>query len=38
MARDLPLSEGDVNVSAARTAWRAGLSEQARAALDEDER
>ena len=38
MTRDVPLSEGDVNVSAARAAWRAGLSEQARAALDEDER
>jgi len=38
MTRDVPLSEGDVNVSAARAAWRAGLSDQARAALDEDER
>ena len=38
MTRDVPLSEGDVNVSPARAEWRAGLSEQARAALDEDER
>ena len=36
MAADVPLSEGDVNVSPARAAWRAGLSDQARAALDED--
>src|SRR5271166_3245528 len=34
----LPSSEGDVNVSPARAAWRASLSERARAALDEDER
>src|SRR5271157_5707207 len=34
----MPLSEGDVNVSPARAAWRASLSERARAALDEDER
>jgi 4-aminobutyrate aminotransferase len=33
-----PPSEGDVNVSPARAAWRASLSERARAALDEDER
>jgi 4-aminobutyrate aminotransferase len=32
-----PPSEGDVNVSPARTAWRASLSDSARAALDEDE-
>jgi 4-aminobutyrate aminotransferase len=38
MTREVPLSEGDVNVSSARAAWRAGLSEWARAALDEDER
>ncbi len=38
MAREVPLSEGDVNVSPARAAWRASLSERARAALDEDER
>jgi len=38
MTHDVPLSEGDVNVSAARAAWRADLSEPARAALDEDER
>jgi 4-aminobutyrate aminotransferase len=38
MAREVPLSEGDVNVSEARAAWRAGLSERARAAVDEDER
>jgi len=36
--RDLPLSEGDVNISPARAEWRAGLSDRARAALDEDER
>ncbi len=35
---DLPPSEGDVNRSPARAAWRAGLGEAARAALDEDER
>ncbi len=35
---DLPLSEGDVNLSPARAAWRVSLSERARAALDEDER
>jgi 4-aminobutyrate aminotransferase len=34
----LPLSEGDVNVSPARAAWRASLSGRARDALDEDER
>src|SRR5271169_839623 len=34
----LPLSEGDVNVSPARAAWRASLSERAHGALDEDER
>jgi len=33
-----PLSEGDVNVSAARAEWRASLSERARTAVDEDER
>src|SRR5208282_750141 len=33
-----PPSEGDVNVSPARAAWRTSLSERARAALDEDER
>src|SRR5271157_2047131 len=33
-----PPSEGDINVSPARSAWRASLSERARAALDEDER
>ena len=38
MTRDVPLSEGDVNVSPARAAWRAPLERQARAALDEDER
>ena len=38
MAREVPLSEGDVNVSPARSEWRAGLSQQARAALGEDER
>jgi len=38
MTRDVPLSEGDVNVSAARAAWRAGLSDQTRAAIDEYER
>ena len=34
----LPHSEGDVNATPARAAWRASLSERARAALDEDER
>ena len=34
----LPPSEGDVNLSPARAAWRASLSERARSALDEDER
>jgi 4-aminobutyrate aminotransferase len=38
MTRDVPLSEGDVNLSAARAAWRTGLSDHARAALDEDQR
>jgi len=38
MTGDVPLSEGDVNVSPARAAWRASLSAKARAALDEDER
>jgi 4-aminobutyrate aminotransferase len=38
MSRDVPLSEGDVNVSAARAEWRAALSATARAAVDEDER
>jgi 4-aminobutyrate aminotransferase len=38
MAADVPLSEGDVNVSPARAAWRAELSDRAQAALDEDER
>jgi 4-aminobutyrate aminotransferase len=38
MTREVPLSEGDVNVSPARAAWRADLSERARAALDKDER
>ena len=33
-----PLSEGDVNVSPARRAWRESLSARAREALDEDER
>ena len=33
-----PPSEGDVNVSPARAAWRASLSDAARAVLDEDER
>jgi 4-aminobutyrate aminotransferase len=32
------LSEGDVNRSALRAAWRASLSEDTRAVLDEDER
>jgi 4-aminobutyrate aminotransferase len=31
------VSEGDANVSAERAAWRASLSDGARAALDEDE-
>ena len=31
-------SEGDVNLSPLRAAWRAGLSAQTRALLDEDER
>lgn len=31
-------SEGDLNLSGARTAWRASLSARARAGLDEDER
>src|SRR5208283_1106152 len=34
----LPLSEGDVNASPSRAAWRASLSERACDALDEDER
>ena len=34
----LPPVEGDVNLSPARAAWRASLSDAARAALDEDER
>ena len=34
----LPPSEGDGNATPARAAWRASLSERARAALDEDER
>ena len=34
----LPLSEGDVNLSPSRAAWRASLSERARDALDDDER
>jgi 4-aminobutyrate aminotransferase len=38
MTREVPLSESDVNVSAARAEWRASLSERARAAVDEDER
>jgi len=38
MTREVPLSEGDVNVSATRAEWRASLSERARAAVDEDER
>jgi 4-aminobutyrate aminotransferase len=38
MTRDVPLSEGDVNVSPSRAAWRAALSDRAQAALDEDER
>jgi 4-aminobutyrate aminotransferase len=38
MAADVPLSEGDVNVSPARVAWRADLSDRAQAALNEDER
>jgi 4-aminobutyrate aminotransferase len=38
MTREVPLSEGDVNVSAARAEWRASLSERARTAVDEDER
>ena len=33
-----PPSEGDVNVSPARSEWRASLSNTARAALDDDER
>jgi len=32
------LSEGDVNVSPSRAAWRESSSERARDALDEDER
>ena len=38
MARDLPLSEGDVNLSPARADWRASLSAKAREALSQDER
>ncbi len=34
----LPPSEGDVNATPARVAWRASLSDRARAALDADER
>jgi len=37
-SRKLPLSEGDVNVSAARETWREGLSERAHAAVDEDQK
>jgi 4-aminobutyrate aminotransferase len=35
---EIPLSEGDVNVSASRRQWRASLGERARQAIDEDER
>src|SRR5271163_4452604 len=34
----VPLSEGDVNISPSRAAWRESSSERARDALDEDER
>src|SRR5277367_4415356 len=36
--RAVLLSEGDVNISPSRAAWRESLSERARDALDEDER
>src|SRR5271168_2003718 len=36
--RAAPLSEGDVNISPSRAAWRESSSERARDALDEDER
>jgi 4-aminobutyrate aminotransferase len=36
--REIPLSEGDVNLSPARQEWRETLSEQARSAVDADQR